>query len=72
MADERPTGAEGRYAMSMLSRAHGQARRKIARRPYESKIPNAESLEAIHQAQTGEGLVGYDSAEEMIASLNDE
>ena len=72
MADKHPTGAEERYAMSMLRGVHRQTRKKTARRPYESKIPNTESLEAIRQAQTGEGLVGYDSVEEMIASLNDE
>ena len=72
MAAEHPNGTEGRYAMSVLSGMHRQTRRRTARRPYESKIPNAESLEAIRQARTGEGLVGYDSVEEMIASLNDE
>lgn len=72
MADEHPNGAEERYATSMLSEMHKQTRKRTARRSYESKIPNAESLEAIRQARTGEGLVGYDSVEEMIASLNDE
>ena len=71
MADELPNGAEGRYATSLLSGMHRQTRKRTARRPYESKIPNAESLEAIRQARTGEGLVECESAEEMIASLND-
>ena len=37
--------------------------------PYESRIPNAASLEAIDQARTGEGLISYDSPEEMMADL---
>ena len=72
MADEHPNGAEGRYAMSLLSGMRGQTRKRTARQPYESKIPNAESLEAIRQVRTGEGLEECDSAEEMIASLNSE
>ena len=54
MADELPNGAEGRYAMSLLSGMHRQTRRRTAQQPYESKIPNAESLEAIRQARRGE------------------
>ena len=73
MADhETPTGTEGRYAMSLLQDDRGTSKRKKARRS-DSKIPNAESLEAIKQARTGEGLVGpFHSVEEFLADLNDE
>lgn len=37
--------------------------------PYEARIPNAASLEAIYQARTGEGLISYDSPEDMMADL---
>lgn len=68
MADKQPSGSEGLYAMSLLSEGHG---RRTKRQPYELKTPNAKSREAIHQARTGEGLVSYDSIEEMLADLND-
>ena len=71
MAQEHPTGSEAGYAMSMLSIPRGQTKGKDTRRA-RSKAPNAESLEAIHQAQTGEGLVSYNSVKEMLADLNDE
>ena len=58
MADEHPNGTEGRYAMSVLSGMHRQTRKRTTRRPYESKIPNAESLEAIRQARTEKGWWG--------------
>ena len=71
MAD-KPNGAENRYAMSLLKgRAHGQVQRRKGGRTAQSKVPNAESLEAIHQARTGEGLVGpFHSFEDLWADLN--
>lgn len=71
MAQKNPTGAEGCYATSMLRESHGAVNRKTVHRS-QSKIPNAESLEAIRQARTGEGLVSFDSIEEMLADLNDD
>ena len=72
MADKQPNGSESLYAMGLLSGVHGRTERRTKPHPYALKTPNAKSREAIHQARTGEGLVGCESAEEMIASLNDE
>ena len=72
MADKQPSGSERLYAMGMLSGMDGRTERRTKRQPYELKIPNAKSREAIHQARTGEGLVSYDSIEEMLADLNDD
>ena len=72
MADKQPNGSESLYAMGLLSGVHGPTERRTKPHPYALKTPNAKSREAIHQARTGEGLVGFESAEEMIASLNDE
>ena len=33
-------------------------------------VPNAETLEAIRQAQTGEGLSTYESVDDLIADLH--
>lgn len=71
MAD-KPDGAENRYAMSLLrGGARGQVQKRKGGRTAQSKVPNAESLEAIRQAQTGEGLVGpFHSFEDLWADLN--
>lgn len=72
MSQEDPTGTESRYAMSILRDSHGTDSRKKTRKA-QSKLPNAESLEAIEQARTGKGLVGpFNSVEELMADLNDE
>ncbi len=72
MADKQPNGSENLYAMGLLRGVHGRTVRRTKRQAYALKIPNAKSREALHQARTGEGLVGFESAEKMIASLNDE
>lgn len=36
---------------------------------YASKIPNAASLEAIEQTRTKEGLLSYNSVDDMMADL---
>jgi hypothetical protein len=36
---------------------------------YASKIPNAASLEAIEQTRTKEGLISYNSVDDMMADL---
>ena len=72
MSQDNPTGTENRYAMSLLQDSQGSGSRKKMRKA-RSKLPNAESLEAIKQARTGEGLVGpFNSVEELLADLNDE
>lgn len=35
--------------------------------PFAVKIPNAETREAIRQAQTGEGLIHYRSVDDLMA-----
>ena len=37
--------------------------------PFDVKIPNAESREAIREGNTGEGLVRYDKADELFEDL---
>lgn len=39
--------------------------------PFVVKIPNEETLEAIRQAHTGEGLTEYSSVDELMAELED-
>ena len=39
--------------------------------PFEVKIPNAETLKAIHHARNKEGLSEYDSVNELMAELDD-
>lgn len=39
--------------------------------PFGVKIPNEETLEAIRQAHTGEGLTEYSSVDELMAELDD-
>ena len=34
--------------------------------PFSTKIPNAETREAIRQAQTGEGLIHYRSVDDLM------
>ena len=38
--------------------------------PFGVKIPNEETLEALRQANTGEGLTEYNSVDELIAELD--
>ena len=72
MSDKRPSGYGDIQARSLSSGVQGRTKRKTKRQPYELKIPNAKSREAIHQARTGEGLVSYNSIEDMLADLNDD
>lgn len=37
--------------------------------PFDSRIPNDETLEAVRQVRTGQGLSAYSSVEEMRADL---
>ncbi|MEX2531066.1 MAG: type II toxin-antitoxin system RelB/DinJ family antitoxin [Gemmatimonadota bacterium] len=37
--------------------------------PFDVRIPNAESREAIRESETGEGLVRFGSAEELFRDL---
>ena len=39
--------------------------------PFGVKIPNEETLEAIRQVHTGEGLTEYSNINELIAELDD-
>ena len=39
--------------------------------PFAVKIPNAETREAIRQAQTGEGLTHYRSVDDLAAEFDD-
>ena len=39
--------------------------------PFAVKIPNKEMREAMRQAETGEGLVEYESLDDMEAEWND-
>jgi len=38
--------------------------------PFGVKIPNEDTLEAIHQANAGEGLAEYNSVDELMAELD--
>ena len=40
--------------------------------PFVVKIPNKEMREATRQAETGEGLVEYESLDDMEAEWNDD
>jgi len=39
--------------------------------PFEVRIPNAETLEAMRQVREQDGLIKYDSADDLMAELND-
>ncbi|MCY4379019.1 MAG: type II toxin-antitoxin system RelB/DinJ family antitoxin [Candidatus Dadabacteria bacterium] len=39
--------------------------------PFGVKIPNEETLEAIRQARSGEGLITYGSVDELMAEFDD-
>ena len=39
--------------------------------PFEVRIPNAETREAIRQAQAREGLTRYDSVKDLMAEFDD-
>ena len=39
--------------------------------PFTLKIPNEETLEAIRQARSGEGLITYGSVDELMAEFDD-
>lgn len=39
--------------------------------PFELRIPNAETREAIRQAQAREGLTRYDSVKDLMADFDD-
>ena len=47
-----------------VSRFHGL--------PFAVKLPNKEMREAMRQAETGEGLVEYESLDDMEAEWNDD
>ena len=68
MADKQSHGSEGVYATGLLSRGYGQAERKTKQKPYASKIPNAESLEALRHLQAGE-ITHYNSVKEMMDDI---
>ncbi|PCI39961.1 MAG: type II toxin-antitoxin system antitoxin, RelB/DinJ family [Rhodospirillaceae bacterium] len=39
--------------------------------PFEVRIPNAETLEAMRQVRKRDGLIKYDSVDDLMAELND-
>ncbi len=43
-----------------------------SKQPDESRVPNAESLAAIRQARTKQGLLSYNSVDELMADLFDD
>ena len=70
MAEKRPGGdSEGLHTLEVLSEVRGRPKGRTKRQPYASKIPNDASLEAIEQTRTREGLISYDSVDEMMADL---
>ena len=38
--------------------------------PFDVEIPNAETVEALHQAESGERLIEYADLEDLKASLS--
>lgn len=38
--------------------------------PFDVRIPNAETVEALRQAETGEGLIEYSGLEELKAQFD--
>ena len=71
MVDKNPSSPKNYKVASASLTGYSERARKGATK-CSSKIPNAESREAIRQAQTGEGLASYDSIKEMLADLNNE
>ena len=68
MADNKSGTSDGFSARS----GHGLAEHSPPlRRSKKAKIPNAETLEALEQARTREGLTSYDTVEDMMADLDD-
>ena len=57
-------------AQSDISMLYGQAFR-LHGMLFAVKIPNKEMREAMRQAETGEGLVEYESLDDMEAEWND-
>ena len=68
MSDKQPGDHDGLQAVGVLSGSQRQPKGRRSRRPYESKIPNAESLEALRQLQAGE-TIRYNSVEEMMDDI---
>ena len=68
MADDK-SGTSDRFA---ARGGHGPAEHSPSfRRGKKAKTPNAETLEALEQARTREGLTSYDTVEDMMADLDD-
>ena len=68
MAGNKSSTAEGFSAQGV----HGSTDHSPSfQRKKRAKIPNTETLEALEQARTGEGLTSYDTVEEMMADLDD-
>ena len=68
MADKKSDTADGLSAQGVRgSTEHSPSSQRKKR----AKIPNAETLEALEQARTGEGLTSYDTVEDMMADLDD-
>lgn len=68
MADDK-SGTSGRFA---ARGGHGPAEHSPSfQRGKKAKTPNAETLEALEQARTREGLTSYDTVEDMMADLDD-
>ncbi len=68
MADNKSGTADGFSAQGV----HGSTDHTPSfQRKKRAKIPNTETLEALEQARTGEGLTSYDTVEDMMADLDD-
>ena len=70
MEQAKPSAHDEPYAESLEGATNSETH--LGSKPQDTaKIPNAETLEALRQAQTREGLTSYDSVEEMMADLDD-
>lgn len=68
MADKKSDTFDGFSAQGV----HGSTDHSPSfQRKKRAKIPNAETLEALEQARTREGLTSYDTVEDMLADLDD-
>ncbi len=69
MEQAKPSAHDEPYAESPEGATNSETH--LGSKPQDTaKIPNAETLEALRQAQTREGLTSYDSVEEMMADLD--
>ena len=68
MADNKSGTSDGFSAKDV----HGSTEHSPSpQRSKRARIPNAETLEALEQARTKEGLTSYDTVEDMMADLDD-